>query len=278
MNASVKPLPADLHVDDPDGTLTETAYLHVIHDAILNHPRSLQTAIGPSEIGTPCDRKIAYKLLGHPERPQPPAWFPTIGTGVHSWLEDAFDQGAYRELVASGGDQERWLTETRVTVGYVPGMGFVEGSCDLYDRYTGTVVDHKIVGPSSLKKYKASGPGDQYRTQAHLYGKGWANRGHKVTRVAISFLPRNDQLTGRYWWSEPFDPAIADAALARLARIHGAVAAVGAPVLAALPIADDHCNFCPFLALGSTDPANGCPGHSAAGITKTTPALTLSAN
>lgn len=602
MNASVLPLPPELHVDDPDGRHTEAAYLAVIHDAILNHPRSLQTAIGPSEIGTPCDRKIAYKLLRHPERPQPPAWLPTIGTGVHSWLEDAFDQGAYRELLASGGDQERWLTETRVTVGYIPGMGFLEGSCDLYDRYTGTVVDHKglsldtpiptpsgwttmgelavgdqvfdrdgrvtnvthvfpdnhrdcyrimfedgttviaddihewvvshatkgevtlstaqladqafstaprpqrqlrinnagaldlpdaalpippytlgawlgdgtqrggligkpdddlfarieqdgfvvgpadkrgmtrriegltamlraagliqnkhvpaeylrasraqrldllrglmdtdgswnrprkqavfcstdpalaaaaaelvqslgwrctiaqekatgfgitttahkvyfvpfgdnpfhlprkadlvrvdgsarcrrrivqsvervesvttrcvevdspshtylcttamipthnCVGPSSLKKYKASGPGDQYRTQAHLYGKGWANRGHKVTRVAISFLPRNDQLTGRYWWSEPYDPTIADNALARLARIHGAVAAVGAPVLAALPIADDHCLHCPFLATGSTDPANGCPGHSAAGITKTTPALTLSAN
>lgn len=274
MNASVKPLPDQLHVDDADGTLVSRDYLATITDAITNHPRSLQKAIGPSEIGDPCDRRIGYKLLQHPERPQQPNWLATIGTGVHSWLEEQFDQASYR-MVVGGADEERWLTETRVTVGYVPGLGFIEGSCDLYDRHTATVIDHKIVGPTALKKYKAAGPGDQYRTQAHLYGQGWAARGHRVERVMIAFLPRNAPLDGAYLWSEPFDPQIAQQGLQRLARIHGAIAAVGPAVLAALPIADAHCGHCPFLAIGSTDPTRGCPGHPAAGLATQSPALSL---
>lgn len=88
MNASVRPLPGDQMIDDPDGTLTEQAYVEAIRHAIANHPRSLQRAIGPSEVGIECDRRLAYKLLGHPERDGGDGWLPTVGTGVHSWLEE----------------------------------------------------------------------------------------------------------------------------------------------------------------------------------------------
>lgn len=273
MNASVPAWPGNI-IDDPQGDTVRAAYLHVIHDTILNHPRSLQKAIGPSEIGIECDRRLAYKLLDKPERHQAPAWLPTIGTGVHSWLEEAFDQAATAQHIATGGGPEEWLTENRVTVGELPGLGPISGNCDLFHRPTGTVIDHKIIGPGPLKKYKAAGPSQQYRIQAHLYGQGYADAGHTVRRVMIAFLPRNGQLSDAYLWSEPWNPQIAADALARLERINNAVMTVGDRLLPVLPTSDAHCGFCPWFRPGSTDLTTGCPGHAAAGITKT-PALTL---
>lgn len=272
----VQPLPEQQRRDvDPDAYVAEL--LAVLATHIDNHPRSQQVAIGPSEIGVPCDRRIAYKLLGHPERPQPPAWLPTIGTAVHAWNEGAFDADNLRIMAAAlhGEDQERWLVETRVTVGYVPGLGFITGSCDLYDRVTGVVTDWKIVGPTTIKRAKAHGPSPTYRSQAHLYGKGWVNAGHWVSRVQIVFLPRNAPLDQAYAWSEAYDPAIADAALARLTRIQAAVAAVGDRILPALPIAEAYCSHCPWLVRGSADPTQGCPGHPDSGISTPAPALSL---
>ena len=265
---SVKPLPDAMRSGDAD-TLRED-YLSTIEAAIMNHPRSLQTQIGPSEIGIECDRRIAYKLLGFPERDRGPAWLPTIGTAVHAWLEGVFDADNERVLASEllGPDQERWLVEEKVTPGFIPGLGFISGSCDLYDRMTCTVVDHKIIGPTSLRTYKAGGPSVQYRTQAHLYGLGWENAGHPVSSVAICFLPRNArELRGQaYLWSEPYDRQIALDALARLKRIWDAASAVGPAILPALPTDDAHCNFCPYLDPSSTDPTTACPGHPFAGI------------
>ncbi|MBA2559944.1 MAG: hypothetical protein H0V07_08665, partial [Propionibacteriales bacterium] len=36
----------------------------VIRAASANQPRSQQRSIGPSGVGNPCDRAIAYQLLG----------------------------------------------------------------------------------------------------------------------------------------------------------------------------------------------------------------------
>lgn len=274
MNAAVPAWPGPM-VDDPDGQLVQTAYKQVIADAITNHPRSLQRKIGPSEIGVECDRRIAYKLLDIPERPQSPAWLPTVGTAVHAWLEEEFDQAATAQHIATNGGPEEWLTERRVTTGFVPEIGFIDGSCDLFHRPTGTVIDHKIIGPTPLKKYRAHGPSHQYRAQAHLYGQGYANAGHIVRRVMIAFLPRNGQLSDAYLWSEPWDPQIAADAMARLTRISAAVAAAGPQLLPALPTADAHCAHCPWLRLRGDDLTLGCPGHAGAPGLTHTPAITL---
>ncbi len=274
MNASVPAWPGPM-VEDPDGDTVRHAYKTVIADAIVNHPRSQQRQIGPSEVGVECDRRIAYKLLDVPERPQSPAWLPTIGTAVHAWLEEQFDQAATSQHIATGGGEEEWLTERRVTTGFIPGIGFLDGSCDLFHRPTGTVIDHKIIGPTPLKTYKAKGPSQQYRIQAHLYGQGYANAGHEVRRVMIAFLPRNGQLGDAYLWSEPWDPQIAADAIARLTHIAAAVAAAGPRVLAALPTADAHCLHCPWFRRDASDLTTGCPGVAATSGPTQTPALTL---
>lgn len=138
---TLEPLPKDQLALGGDPTTVLDEYLDVIGRTISNHPRSLQKRIGPSEVGQTCARRLGYKLLDHAEREQKPNWKATIGTAVHSWLEHAF-QAENARWVRAGG-VERWVTETRVTVGATKTLGKIAGSCDLYDRVTGTVLDHK---------------------------------------------------------------------------------------------------------------------------------------
>jgi len=242
---TLAPLPDPITAYDSDPELVLDAYMAQITEAITNHPRSLQKQIGPSEVGMDCLRRLAYKLLDHEERPQAPNWKATVGTAVHAWLEDVF-------------------TETRVDVGEVPGIGHITGSCDLYDRVTGTVLDHKCVGPAQLKKYRANGPSQQYRTQAHLYGRGWGRAGMRATHVAICFLPRNGDLRDAYLWHEPYNEQIAVDGLNRLAGIQALIGLQGDDALSLIPTADQYCFNCPFYRSGSTDLSAGCPGHQGA--------------
>ena len=244
-----------------DGRQLAGEYMAIVKRAIDDHPRSQQVEIGPSEIGSPCPRRIAYKLLGAPERDLD-AWRATVGTAVHAWLETAFDADNLDGAADLDG-YERWYIEETVTVGEVLGVPIM-GHCDLYDRLTATVIDHKTVGPEQLKKYKRSGPGEQYRQQAHLYGRGWHLRGLPVDRVAIAFLPRNGVLTDAYWWSEPWDEQVALDALKRLEGIQLAVNLLGPATPAAMSTADAYCTFCPFLRTESKDLTQGCPGHPGA--------------
>ena len=249
-------------------------YLAAITRAITDHPRSQQKALGPSEIGIACPRRIAYKLLNYPE-PEQVNWRATVGTAVHAWLETVFDADNMRRATTLGG-QERWLIETRLDVAKSPTLGTISGSCDLYDRLTGTVIDHKAVGPSMLKMYRSKGPSQQYRAQAHLYGLGWAYRRMPVTTVAIAFLPRNGELAEAHVWREPWQPQIALDALARVEGIALAVKVRGRDALALLGTADNYCGNCPFYRPGSADPALGCPGDPGSATHRTpTPALTF---
>lgn len=222
----------------------EDLYLGVIKDGITRHPRSLQKRIGPSEIGRPCDRWILHKLNGDGEPDRGPAWKPAVGTAVHDQLERWFD-AANRH----GGEVERaeWITEWEVNVGKIGGTD-TTGHSDLFHVPTGTVIDHKIIGPKQLAKYRLHGPSEQYRVQAHLYGKGFTDDGGwgPCRAVAIAFLPRDGELSGAYFWSEPYDPHLAAAAMARANRLHTLLTVVGIDAaLAASPLCDDQwCTWC----------------------------------
>lgn len=213
-----------------------------IWSTAANNPRARQRAIGPSEVGTPCVRRIGYKLAGTPATNQPDTWLATIGTAVHAWLAETFTS-------------DRYLVEHRVEV-----REGLAGSVDLYDKQTKSVIDWKVVGDSSLKRYKANGPGEQYRTQAHLYGVGLSNAGYEVERVAIAFLPRGGTLRAMHLWSEPFNPDIAWKAIARLELAQTSINAAGIEALPLLPTTDSFCHFCPYFLPGSTDLRTGCPG------------------
>lgn len=225
-------------------TSVEDLYLGVIKEGITRHPRSLQKRIGPSEIGKPCDRWILHKLNGDGEPDRGPAWKPAVGTAVHDQLERWFD-AANR----GGGDVDHteWVTEWEVVVGQIGGVD-IPGHSDLFHVPTGTVIDHKIVGPKQLSKYRLHGPSQQYRVQAHLYGKGFSDDGGwgPCREVAIAFLPRDGELSGAYFWSEPHDLHLAAEAMNRANRLWTMLQVVGIKAaLAASPLCDDEwCTWC----------------------------------
>ena len=177
---------------------THTDLTQIIEHAILNTPRNQQVTIGPSSLGSACDRCLIIELANQqPPDPYAP-WLPTIGTAVHEWLETAL----IRHLMDTGTD--RWMPEGRVTVGTIDGTPVI-GHSDLYDTHTGTVIDYKVVGAMSLRQARAEGPKLTYQRQAHLYGRGWVNAGRSVDTVAIWYLPRNGmRITDGLYWQEAY--------------------------------------------------------------------------
>ncbi|MGW4028203.1 hypothetical protein ACWEFL_02605 [Streptomyces sp. NPDC004838] len=244
-----------------------------IIDADSNSARSLQKAIGPSEVGEPCERQLSYKILDWPESNtarDPIAAI--IGTGFHMWIGEKFE--ARNESL--GGS--RYKIEDRVTVreGYTP-QATLAGSADLFDRMLAANLDWKLVGQSSLDKYRRQGPGDKYRIQAHLYGLGQENAGETVNRVVIVFIARYHELRVHVW-SEPYDRTIALDALARLDRIRDRVMDLDPEAhpqrWADIPTPEKpNCRFCPWLKPGSTDLSQGCPGAQPANTGATLQAL-----
>jgi hypothetical protein len=247
------PLDAALVARGGEPNLVGDELIWAIEQRIAAHPRSLQRTIGPSEIGTPCLRKLGLKLSGAPTRERA-AWRPTVGTAVHTWLADTF----MRANEALG--HSRYLIETTVEVGEVDGVT-VRGSADLYDRATATVVDWKIVGPTTLKKVKASGVSDVYRTQVQLYGNGFVRRGAPVDTVAVMFLPVSGDLRDALYRPMPYDPNIASMALTRADAIAYAIRLAGPErMIPELERVTDYCASCDYFTPGTNDLGRQCPG------------------
>lgn len=196
----------------------------ILYDAIERHPRSQQKRIGPSELGTPCDHCLAAKLAEWDEVRAGGSWLPTIGTAVHTWIEQQLLEHMRRGL-----DAGRYLAEHKVVTGAIQGK-LIPGSTDVFDVVAGMTVDWKIVGATTLRAARR-GPSQVYRRQQHLYAKGWRDMGAQVDWVAIEYLPRNAQsLSERVRWLEEYDEAEACAALERagdMQRMLDSVEAVG---------------------------------------------------
>lgn len=241
------------------GTLA-THVIETVTQAAAHAPRSRQAAPGPSELGTPCRRRLVYKTLDWDPKPNTGSdpWASIIGTSVHAWMADTFTA----ENARLG--RQRYLIEHRIHLPYG-----VSGSTDLYDRDTATNADWKVVGPARLKDYRRDGPGEQYRTQAHLYALGLQLAGENPGHVAIVFLPRGGRLDGLWTWTEPYDPKVAVAALQRYQAARDFALCLDPEQnpqnWALLPTADAHCAYCPWFLPGSADLSQGCPGHSAPG-------------
>lgn len=207
-------------------------YMEVVTSGIAGHERSAQKLIGPSEIGVPCERALLHKLNQDEEPFRGYPWKPTVGTALHSQMEVWF----LREQLVAEGVLKRvfpdWRVEEKVAVGTI-GTDIIYGSTDIFNE-NGAVGDHKFVGTKKLKSYKADGPGQQYRTQAHCYGRGWALRGFPVHIVMIVFLPRDGELEDTFFWWEPYDESVALAGLARANNRYNLIQAVGIDAAAAM--------------------------------------------
>jgi hypothetical protein len=222
-------------------------------------PRHLQRELGPSEVGHPCARKIATALIFgssldeaiNQEGDPLPSW---LGTAGHSRFEQAvaLDNELHPNIpgVSDGG---RWYSERRVTT-----RGSLAGTCDLYDRKTGTVIDLKFPGATKMGEYRRHGPMPEYKVQAHMYGRGYRNEGYPVQRVAIWFIPRGGLLSQSFLWTEPYDDAIVEATLARLDNILILLDEFDVEHhpqrLAVFPKTIHNCGYCPYFTMNPNHP------------------------
>lgn len=217
----------------------------VLRQASHRAPRSQQVHLGPSELGHPCHRSVSAKLAGLGERSSSDPWPSIVGTAVHAWLADAFelDNEVPADTVHS---QTRWLTEHRVT----PLAGH-EGTSDLYDGKTFSVLDHKCLGDSSLVKLRTQGPSRLYHVQLLLYALGFMRAGYRVEHIGIIGYPRTgSSLDGIYVWTEPItaqSAAILEQVKADLVerKAYAAELMQGRITLEQIPATPDTCIFCP---------------------------------
>lgn len=226
-----------------------------------NRPRSLQKHLGPSEIGSPCMRQIAYKLAGRPEvNDVADPWFAIVGSAVHVFMGHAAEW--YNDVVLGRKDNPRFLVENRVKA-ETRGLGYdTSGHTDLYDVDNQRVVDWKIVGLTTMRKVEEGDTpeekaGPQYHVQGMTYGKGWVQAGYPVKSVMIAFLPRSNFLNKMKLVEMPFDVNVADAAQARVAAIDQLRLLIPPEQIPA-----GECTvWCPYyrpkMALGPSS----CPGH-----------------
>lgn len=221
-----------------------------------NNPRNLQRELGPSEVGHPCLRKMAFGLMQVPR--SNPEWdcLPSaFGVAMHTWLEDAAQQANERL------GWERWITERRVEV--APGLS---GTADLYDRITHTVIDWKNLGYTSFDKH-VKDPGLTYKNQVQLYGRGYLRLGLPVRRVAIAMLPRTGTLTNMNLHFDDYSDEKADTVLARrnavIALIDDLDIENNPERYQWIPNTPSECIFCPWW---RPEPTNSmqCNGKAAA--------------
>jgi hypothetical protein len=234
--------------------------------------RSAQVTMGPSEMGTPCDRRLALSLMRMPPvNPGGDGWAAFVGTCIHAGLEGMF-------MWADAGSG-RFAVEQRLEFGsvFVP-----KGTADLIDRMLFMVLDHKCQGRWSRNKLKTQGLSPTYKVQAHVYAHGARLRGEKIEKIAIISWPRDEaSLDDLYVHVEDYDPLIVKKAFERVEHIGAEVEAkklvaheahsvtvepssdldleIKARVAGDFTVADD-CRFCPFFLPNARDITRGCNG------------------
>lgn len=235
--------------------------------------RSLQKEIGPSEIGNPCARALAYRIweLDHPGIGRPvgvekkeagkgagdPTWYSVIGTALHAWLADTVAKYITEFSLPPA------MIEQRVTA-----IDDLSGTSDLFWSYwDNTVVDWKVKGKDEMTRMAGGDRPQKYLVQGQIYGMGVAAQGLPVHNIAQVYLPRSGRLRDLVVHVQKFDPDMAGEAIERRFRIGNnlQVWEIGSHperwgMIPASPGKD--CFFCPYRndkieVAGPT----GCPGR-----------------
>jgi hypothetical protein len=225
-------------------------------------PRSQQVNIGPSELGVDCERRLAYRVMGlgreGPNLSRTDPWPGFVGSAIHTRVEEAVVRYMNAHPLAP-----KWAIEQRVQVD--PN---INGRADFYRGEL--LVDLKSAGKDVMDKVKKSGPPMKYRIQQMSYAKGLRAVGQPIQYICLAFVPRSGWLRDMYVWAEPYDDAMALAAVARpyqIAQRLGQMDIRNNPHLwNDVPAEPSYeCNYCPMYdrylpdGLGATD--KGCPGY-----------------
>lgn len=213
---------------------TEQAMRRIILDRMSAQERNHQHEPGWSELGG-CERKLGGRLAwgASPQQDDPSKWRPTVGTFGHAGLTGWFQ--------AHPG---RYLVDHKVTTP-------VKSTLDLFDIETGTVIDWKFTGVTTLKDARAGRISEKYVTQVHGYGLGLAEQGYTVHKVAIWYLPSGGSLDDAVYVEWPMDFTRAWSAISRREKIKGMLS-VAEPevVLERLSVEQDFCGSCDVFKRG----------------------------
>jgi hypothetical protein len=273
------PAALPLHIPRPEDNQeppSDLPYLRaLLRDYDADRPRSQQKRPGPSELGTPCQRELAYKIaeykgaeITHHDTDELP-WAALQGTMMHELMERALHWENGRHDGEPGYDPwdpegKAWIDEN------------IHGSSDAFRRVT--VRDWKYTGPTQLKKLRAAKrrgdpPAKQvsqkYRVQLQIYGHARALAGYPVKWVRIVFLARSWDFDDCDEWTEEYRPDVAQWAIDRYYRLDELVADLNVAEhperweeVPASP-SEDACHWCPFRRPGGPADATGCPGNTA---------------
>lgn len=239
----------DMTVAAPSGVTFKDELVAMLAHHSANQPRSQQRRLGPSEVGHPCTRKLAYGLTlaprcnDHAGDPLPSM----VGTGAHAQMEDVL--AGYNEWHG-----QRFLIENCVE----PTPGFT-GTMDAYDLRDHAVIDWKFPGTTKMSTVRRDQhPGILYEVQAHLYGLGALRAGLTPRIVRIAFIPRAGFSTNTYVWEVPWNPEIAMAAINRMTSTIAMAADLQVDRhpdrYAVFPATPFQCDYCPWHHLKPAGP------------------------
>lgn len=224
----------------------------LISQAGIWSPRGKQIAIGPSEIGHECSRRLAYKLLDweKPNEQSSGSWAAQVGTAIHAYLAEVFQK------------LEGYEVEQKVQI-----RANLSGTIDLYDSIRGIVLDWKTVGYTNLKERKSSGATQQQIVQIQLYGYGKVQSGATVNKVGLVYLPTSGSLDEMHIELFDYDESVALKALSRIDDLYSLLSQVDVEanpeMLSLIPAeASRMCNYCPYFLPFSKDLAKGCNGDT----------------
>jgi CRISPR/Cas system-associated exonuclease Cas4 (RecB family) len=183
-------------IEDPKELL-----LHVLHAKDASRDRSLQTEVGPSEIGG-CKRKVWYRLNAQPHTNENQSKLAAImGTAIHAAIEEA--------IGALDPEGKEYLVETEVA------FGDMKAHVDLFVPSTGAVIDWKTSKIKNLSYF----PSNQQRWQVQVYGYLLTKNGYQVNTVNLVAIARDGAEKDIKVHTEPYDETMALAALSWLANV-----------------------------------------------------------
>ena len=183
-------------IEDPKELL-----LHVLHAQDASRDRSLQTEVGPSEIGG-CRRKVWYRLNAQPHTNDNQSKLAAImGTAIHAAIEDA--------IGAIDPEGKEYLVETEVA------FGDMKAHVDLFVPSTGAVIDWKTSKVKNMSYF----PSNQQRWQVQIYGYLLSKNGYEVKTVNLVAIARDGNEKDVKVHTEPYDEVMALAALAWLENV-----------------------------------------------------------
>lgn len=175
------------------------------HDA--TRPRSLQVAVGWSEVGG-CRAQLGYRLDGTWPSDETDSWAAQRGTAIHEYLEAVL------------GDDPDVRTEVDTIYRGIPGHADLVGPAWLCDIKTKTMASSQVwqKDPATMR---------QARIQAHGYTAGLVDTGELPgdATVRLLIVPADGSFADWWCWEEPFDRALADEGADRLEAVRAAMAA-----------------------------------------------------